>query len=222
MRGSQVLLVALSAAVTCRAQSACDDFAAAEAHYAEGAFEEAAGLIQGCASGTPLAFDEAVPVYRLLAMAHLQAGDSTAAKQALLRLLVRDSGYEPDYVEDPPPYRALVDDVKRALDLPSAAEARCDPEVDEAAGAYRDGEHGRAVGLLRECLARPTLEPQAAVRAHRLLALVHLERGAFAEARAAVLGLLRTIPAYEPDPVRDPPAYVDLVGIVRRQVEEGS
>jgi hypothetical protein len=173
-------------------------------------------------SGTDLAFEEAVPVYRLLAMAHLQAGDSTAAKQALLRLLVRDSAYEPDYVEDPPPYRALVDDVKRALDLPSAAEARCDPEVDEAAGAYRNGEHGRAIGLLRECLARPTLESQAAVRAHRLLALVHLERGEFAEARAAVLGLLRTVPEYEADPVLDLPAYVDLVGIVRRQVEADS
>lgn len=212
------MLVGLGVPPVTWAQDTCDgELTEAQTRYTEGSFQETIGLLLRCLSGERLVPDEVVPVYRLLTMAYLQTGDEAAAKLALVRLLVTDTAYEPDYVQDPPAYRTLVRDVKRALELPSADDVGCAPELAEADRAYVEGVYERVVSVLGDCLEKPALVPAAVVDASRLLALAHLKRGDLASARAAVQELLALVPEYRPDPVQDVPAYVSLVDIVRQR-----
>jgi hypothetical protein len=219
--GLFVVSVGLGVPTAARAQETCDeDLATARARYTEGRFEESTGLVLGCLNGGRLVTDDGVPAYRLLVLGYLQGGDEAAAKRALVRLLVNDPAYEPDYVQDPPAYRTLVRDVKRALELPSAADVGCAPELAEADRAYVEGAYERALRVLGDCLGKPALGPAVVAQANRLLALTQLKQGDLTAARIAVLEILAVAPEYRADPVQDVPAYVSLVNVVRQQVDE--
>lgn len=94
----------------------------------------------------------------------------------------------------------------------------CAALLGAAHDAYVDRAFADAEALARRCLDTPETEAEAALRAYRLLALVHLQRGELAEAKLAVVRLLATSFDYEPDPVLDPPAYVALVTSVKEQL----
>lgn len=96
--------------------------------------------------------------------------------------------------------------------------APCDTLLVQAEERYVERDFAEAEGFLRTCLDQADPSEEQAIRAFRLLALVFLRQDALTEAREAVVRLLGTSFAYEPDPVQDPPAYVALVGSVKEQL----
>ncbi len=99
----------------------------AENHYLEGRFAEAVALLQTCLRRETLFLDEAVAVYRLLGLAHLNGGEPEQAQAAVADLLDLVPTYEADPVQDPPSYTALVNlarEERRAAEEQRAAEER--------------------------------------------------------------------------------------------------
>ncbi len=191
----------------------------AQARYTEGAFDEAVALLSRCLMEGDPPPEEAVPAYRLLALAYSQKNDEAEAERAILHLLALAPYYEPDRPRDPALFSALVSDVKRALRLPSDA-FQCDRELAEAHGLYVAGSFEPALQTLHACLSKPGLIITEAVWAHRLAALTHLRQSNLAAARDAVVAIIALRPAYRADPVADIPAYVALVDLVRHQIGE--
>lgn len=130
------LLLAASAPAGVRAQARekCDvEYERAEAEYLEGRFDDAINALQSCLDREQLFRDEAVRVYRLMALAYLNKGDVEQARFAVVNLLSRDAAYEPDAVQDPPTYVSLVNLVQEqlAVNAPSPAEPEPAEGVDE-------------------------------------------------------------------------------------------
>lgn len=96
------------------------------------------------------------------------------------------------------------------------AGAPCGERLAEAEAHYVGGQPDRVEPLLEGCLDGRLGED--AVAAYRLLALARLKEGEETAAMAAIIELLDAAPSYEPDPVRDLPAYVALVDAVRQQL----
>lgn len=75
----------------------------------------------------------------------------------------------------------------------------------------------------RACLERQDLKDGAEVQAYRLLTLIALQLDQRNEAERVARQLLSASPAYVPDPVQDPPAYVELLTSVGATgLEEGA
>lgn len=111
--------------------------AAAQAHYLEGRFGEAARLLHACIDQNPLFVEEALKVYRLLGLVYLYQNARAEAVGAVERLLELDPRYQADEVQDPPSYVALVEAV-RAQRGPPPAETLPEqptPEVDAETNA---------------------------------------------------------------------------------------
>lgn len=104
---------------------------------------------------------------------------------------------------------------------PAAAQAErpCEDAFEAAEAAYLDADFEGAVRLLSPCLDRDDVPEERAVQAYRLLSLAHLRQDELSAARAAIVNILSLRPGYEADPVEDPPSYVSLVSIVRRDVQ---
>lgn len=96
-----------------------------------------------------------------------------------------------------------------------AAEA-CAERLAEAEAHYVGGRSDRVEPLLEGCLDGRLGEDT--VPAYRLLALALLKEDDEAAATATIIELLDASPGYEPDPVRDLPAYVALVNAVKLQL----
>ncbi|MFQ5570424.1 MAG: tol-pal system YbgF family protein [Rhodothermales bacterium] len=91
------------------------EWTAAETHYLEGRFDDAIRLLQTCLDRETLFIQEAVKVYRLLTLAHLNKGDMEQARLSLRSLLKVVPDYTADPVQDPPTYTTLVDLVKEEI-----------------------------------------------------------------------------------------------------------
>lgn len=110
--------------------------AEAEAHYVSLEFKEAERLVRTCLTETAAQEGEAQQAYRLLALVKLRQDDLPEAKQAVLRLLSISFDYEPDAVQDPPAYVALVTSVKDQLRVAQSA----DPDSSATARPPREAE----------------------------------------------------------------------------------
>lgn len=104
---------------------------------------------------------------------------------------------------------------------PAAGQATdpCEDALAAADSAYVNGNFEDAVRLVSPCLDRTNVPEEQSVQAYRLLSLAHLQQNELQEARAAIVNILGLRPEYEADPVEDPPSYVSLVSIVRRDVQ---
>ena len=100
-------------------------FAQAEARYLQGAFEAVEPALTPCLD----AAEPSVPAYRLLALARLRQGEIASAKRALLRILAVRPDYEPDPVQDPPDFVALIRVVKEQVALEAPPPAPAEPVV---------------------------------------------------------------------------------------------
>lgn len=107
------------------------------------------------------------------------------------------------------------------MEQPVAAQEAtvCEEAFATAEAAYLNGAFDDAIRLLSPCLDRSEVPKEQAIPAYRLLSLAHLQKDELPEARAAIVNILSLRPAYEADPVEDPPSYVSLVSIVRREVQ---
>ena len=103
---------------------------------------------------------------------------------------------------------------------PAAAqpETACSIELSAAEQRYQNGAFGEAIRLISECLDQARVSPEQAVRAYRMLALAHLKRDELTAARSAIINLLGAQPEYTPDPVDEPPVFVSMVSLVRREL----
>lgn len=105
--------LALLAAAPSSAQSVecLRAFAAADALYVDGDFDAVGGRLDPC-------FDDpvqAVPAYRLLALAQLRQGEIAETKLTILRILTLRPTYRADRIQDPPTFVALVATVRQEL-----------------------------------------------------------------------------------------------------------
>jgi hypothetical protein len=94
----------------------------------------------------------------------------------------------------------------------------CEPLLSVAEERYVQREFAEAEALVRACLAQTDRADAEAVQSYRLLALIALRQDDGPGAERAVRQLLSVAPDYAPDPVQDPPAYVDLVAVVAERM----
>lgn len=99
------------------------------------------------------------------------------------------------------------------------APARCNEALADAEAQYIDRRFDDVITTLAECLDRDDVLVTVAVEAYRLVALAYIQKDEADEARLAIRQLLNRMPSYEPDPIRDIPAYVALVHLARRDLE---
>lgn len=91
------------------------EFSEADQHYVNGAFDQAINLLQACLNKGELGKNEAVAVYRLMGLSYINKGDLDQARLIVLQLLSVEPMYEPDRIQDPPSYVALVNVVKEQV-----------------------------------------------------------------------------------------------------------
>jgi len=108
-----------------------EEYAGAETHFLENQFDDAARLLQQCLDRESLLNDEAVRVYRLLALVFINLGDFDQARLAVANLLGRAPAYTPDPVQDPPTYMTLVGLVKEQLAIQTPQPEPLQEAVDE-------------------------------------------------------------------------------------------
>ena len=97
---------------------------------------------------------------------------------------------------------------------PTVGAQTCAERIEEAQGLYIEGAFGTAIALLEPCLDASA----RSVPARRLTVLSHLQLGEIAAATREYLALLEVRPGYEPDALRDPPAYLGLAQAVEAQL----
>jgi len=98
------------------------------------------------------------------------------------------------------------------------APSPCDPLLSTAEERYIQREFVEAEALVRACLAQTERTTAEAVQSYRLLALIALRQDNERGAEQAARQLLAALPGYTPDPVQDPPAYVNLITTVDEQL----
>ena len=97
--------------------------------------------------------------------------------------------------------------------------AQCTDAIAAGEEAYRNAEFETAISRVSSCLDQSSIPTDQAVRAYRLLSLAHLRLNELQQARSAIVNIFGLRPGYEADPIEDPPEYVSLVSIVRRDVQ---
>ena len=95
---------------------------------------------------------------------------------------------------------------------------KCALERADAEQAYFEGQFDEAIRLLQACLVREELFVDEAVQVYRLMGLAAMNKGDMDQARQAIRDVLQLVPAYEGDPIQDPPSYTTLVAVVRQEV----
>ncbi len=95
----------------------------------------------------------------------------------------------------------------------------CEEAIEEGESAYINGNFQEAISQVSACLDRQDVSEDQAVTAYRLLGLSHLRLNELQQARQAIINIFGIRPGYEADPINDPPEYVSLVSIVRRDVQ---
>ncbi|NUM77163.1 hypothetical protein HUU40_22625 [candidate division KSB1 bacterium] len=100
------------------------------------------------------------------------------------------------------------------------AQTDCAMELTEAEQKFYGASFDEAIAMAEHCLRQSGLPLSAQLRAHRLLAMAYQARGDMNQAKEAIRNLLQLASNYQPDPVQDPPRFVELVKQVR--VEEQS
>ena len=108
----------------------------AENRYLEGFFDEAIALLQPCLGRPDLAVDEAVQIYRLISLAHMNKGDLDQAQQTVRDLLGTVPTYQADPVQDPPSYVTMVTVVRQEIQAqaqPAPEEPVEEPEAEPPA-----------------------------------------------------------------------------------------
>ena len=86
----------------------------AEAKYNDGQFDEAIDLLKKCiAQG--FTEEQKKEAYRLLGLAYLAKDYREQAREAVEKLLTLVPNWQPDPIQDPPPFTRLVEQVKQKM-----------------------------------------------------------------------------------------------------------
>jgi outer membrane biosynthesis protein TonB len=99
--------------VNAQEQSICTkNLAEAEKKYNTGRFDEAIVLITECLGQRDISEEEKMKAYRLLGLSYIAKDFLDDARNAVRKLLYMVPSYEPDPVQDPPPFTRLIEEVK--------------------------------------------------------------------------------------------------------------
>lgn len=112
-----------SASFQNRASNGCaEKLSQAQEKYTLGLFREASELISPCAEESEASTPEKVAAYRLLALIYIAEDSLDAAGQAVRTLLRLEPQFQPDPIDDPPPFAKLVEDLRREMIQPAEEE----------------------------------------------------------------------------------------------------
>lgn len=95
---------------------------------------------------------------------------------------------------------------------------QCQAELETADESYSMGRFDQTIELLDQCLEKEGLSETERRLAYRLKGLSYIGKGLQVDAREAVRRLLELVPSYEPDPIQDPPTFVELIDEMRQEV----
>ncbi len=100
-----------------------------------------------------------------------------------------------------------------------AQEKTCQEILEEANTLYSRGAFDETIQLLDQCLESDELDETLRKTAYRLKGLSFIGKGLEVDARESVKRLLQLVPSYEPDPVMDPPNFIDMIVEVRQEIQ---
>jgi len=123
-----LLLLGTAGSTHAQEMQCVEELRRADTVYLEGRFDETIRLLRTCLDRATLFVEEAIPVYRLMAMAHLNQGETAEAEAAIADLLVLAPDYEADPIQDPPSYVSLVAAQREAMVRQQAALVETDEE----------------------------------------------------------------------------------------------
>ncbi|MCH8126601.1 hypothetical protein IIC38_11630 [candidate division KSB1 bacterium] len=99
------------------------------------------------------------------------------------------------------------------------AQDTCEAAVAKAEQQYKDGLFDDVIKTLESCLP-VGIKDEEKSKAYRLLSLTFLAKDYLDQARDAIRKLLELAPDWQPDPVQDPPPFTNMVGEMRKHMEE--
>lgn len=99
-------------------------FTAAEETYRNGLFDETIGLLNTCLDRDAFSSEERRQAYRLIGLSYIGKDREEGAREAVRALLEVAPGYQADPVLDPPPFVALVDEMRDEYDARQPAPPR--------------------------------------------------------------------------------------------------
>jgi hypothetical protein len=98
-----------------------------------------------------------------------------------------------------------------------AQENACEKNLKEAENKYTEGRFDEAIALLTQCLESPNITDDQKQQAFRLMGLTYIAKDYLTEAKKSVEKLLDLVPSYNPDPIYDPPPFINLVEQVKSE-----
>lgn len=98
------------------------------------------------------------------------------------------------------------------------AQTACATELAEAEQKFFDAHFDEAIAMAGRCLSEKGLPAALQLQAYRVQAMAYQAKDYVQQAKEAIRKLLQLAPNYQPDPVQDPPRFIELVEQVR--VEE--
>ena len=87
--------------------------------------------------------------------------------------------------------------------------------LNDADQKYTEGRFDETIALLTVCLDAPGVTPEQKQRAYRLMGLTYIAKDYLTEAKNSISKLLQLVPNYKPDPIFDPPPFINLVKEVK-------
>jgi len=97
-----------------------EDIKQAEAYYKKGDFNNAIVTLIVCLSNPGLSKQQQLTAYRWLGLAYLAKDYEKDAREAISKLIELVPEYEPDPVEDPPPFTEMVRAIKKEMNIQPA------------------------------------------------------------------------------------------------------
>lgn len=98
-----------------------------------------------------------------------------------------------------------------------AQEVDCEKILKQAEEKYTDGRFDETIALLTVCLDDPNTTGEQKQTAYRLMGLTYIAKDYLSEAKTAIEKLLKIVPNYQPDPIYDPPPFINLVEEVQAE-----
>lgn len=99
-----------------------------------------------------------------------------------------------------------------------AQDATCADLLAQADQFYERGGFDEAIARTDQCLALTSVSETERRTAYRLKGLSYIGKGLEVDARESIRRLLELVPNYEPDPVMDPPNFVDMITEMRDEM----
>jgi hypothetical protein len=98
-----------------------------------------------------------------------------------------------------------------------AQDIEIEKTLNDADQKYTEGRFDEAIALLTVCLDTPGITPEQKQRAYRLMGLTYIAKDYLIEAKNSIAKLLQLVPNYQPDPIFDPPPFINLVKEVQEE-----